>query len=304
VSPQRKAALLSVGAGLLTLFLKFGAYFLTGSVGLLSDATESLVNLTAAVVAFAAISIAARPPDVSHPYGHEKAEYFSSGLEGGLILAAAAGIVYAAGLRLLHPAPLHHVDVGLAIALAASLVNLGVARVLLRIGRQVDSIALVADSQHLMTDVWTSVGVVVGVGLAGLTGWYVLDPLIAIGVAVHIVLVGIELVRRSIGGLMDRALPDEEIAIIRQILADEAGEATPYHGLRTRKSGPRRFIDLHLLVAGTLTVKEAHDLAERIEHRLETQWPGSVVTIHVEPVEDLASWDAEEVGGLSGPEIT
>ncbi len=301
MSPQRKAALLSVAAGVVTLLLKFGAYFLTGSVGLLSDATESLVNLTAAIVAFTAISIAARPPDTSHHYGHEKAEYFSSGLEGGLILAAAAGIIYAALPRLFHPAPLHNVDVGLLIALAASLVNLVVARILLHVGRQVDSIALVADAEHLMTDVWTSVGVVVGVALTWLTGWYILDPLIALAVALHIVTVGIQLVRRSIEGLMDRALPAEEIALIQRVIAEEAGPETPYHALRTRKSGPRRFVELHLLVPGTLTVKQAHDLAERIEQRLRRELPNSVVTIHVEPVEDRASWDADEVGGLTGP---
>ncbi len=299
---RSRIALLSVAAGVATLILKVGAFWLTGSVGLLSDAAESTVNLTAALFAFAMLSYAGRPPDETHHYGHEKAEYFSSGLEGGLILVAAAGIAYAAVDRLLHPRPLHDLGIGLTVALLASAINLVVALVLLRFSKHFDSIALEADAHHLLTDVWTSVGVVVGVGLAGLTGWYVLDPIIALVVAVNIVRVGVDLMRRSTHGLLDRALPDEEIGEIREAIAQVAGDEAIYHGLRTRKSGSRRFVDFHLLVPGRTTVQEAHDLAERIEAEIRRRLPNTQVTIHAEPEEDAASWDAHEVGGLRSHE--
>ncbi len=294
-----RMALLSVGAGVITLVLKVGAYLLTGSVGLLSDAAESTVNLTAALFAFAMLTYAGRPPDESHHYGHEKAEYFSSGLEGGLILVAAAGIAYAAIDRLLHPRPLENLGIGLVVALVASAVNLAVALALLRYGRRHDSIALEADAHHLLTDVWTSVGVMAGVGVVGLTGWYILDPIIGLAVAANIVRVGIDLMRRSAHGLLDRALPDSEIAQIQDAIVQVAGKGTLYHGLRTRKSGSRRFVDFHLLLPGRTTVQEAHDIAERIEEEIRRRLPNTQVTIHTEPEEDACSWDAHVVGGIA-----
>jgi len=299
MSATQRIALLSIAASIATLALKFGAYLLTGSVGLLSDAAESLVNLTAALVAFTMLSIAARPPDKNHTYGHDKAEYYSSGVEGTLILIAAASIIFTAVQRLLNPQPLGNLEIGSAIALAASAINFGVSRTMLRVAKKHDSIALEADAHHLMTDVWTSVGVVVGVGLVRLTGWQLLDPLIAIAVALNIIIVGVGLLRRSIQGLMDTALPQAEIDEVQAAITRIAGERTPYHGLRTRKSGSRRFIDLHLLLPGRTTVQKSHDLVERIETEIEGRLPHTFVTIHVEPQEDAASWDGETVGGLS-----
>ncbi|MEA3334853.1 MAG: cation diffusion facilitator family transporter [Chloroflexota bacterium] len=299
LSAVRRVALLSVGAGLLTLLLKFGAYFLTGSVGLLSDALESVVNLTAALIAFTAISIADRPPDDRHAYGHDKAEYFSSGAEGALILIAAITIIYTAVQRFLNPAPLENLGIGAVIALIASAINFGVSRVMIGAARRYDSIALEADAHHLMTDVWTSIGVVGGVLLAGFTGWQWLDPLLAIAVALNIIWTGVKLLRRSAQGLMDTALPLDEVDQIRDAISQVAGDDIPYHGLRTRKSGSRRFIDFHLLVPGQTTVQESHDLSERIEAEIDEHLSNAFVTIHVEPQEDAAAWDADIVGGLA-----
>ena len=296
---RRRVALLSVGAGAATLLLKFIAYWWTGSVGLLSDAAESGVNLAAALFAFVMISYACRPPDYTHHYGHEKAEYLSSTFEGGLILLAAGGIIYAAVRRLLHPVPLHELGHGVIVALLASAINFAVARVLLHYAQKYDSIALEADAQHLLTDVWTSLGVVVGVTVAGVSGWYILDPLIALVVAGNIVRVGGNLLRRSMDGLLDRALPSEEIALIRSAIVDVVGPDIPYHGLRTRKAGNRRFVDFHLLVPGHISVRAAHRIADRIEHHINEVLPNTHVTIHIEPLEDASSWDAEDVGGLS-----
>ncbi len=302
MSLTRRVALLSVSAAIVTLLLKFGAYFLTGSVGLLSDAVESLVNLAAALIAFTAITIAGRPPDSNHTYGHDKAEYFSSGAEGTLILIAAASIIFSAVQRLLNPVPLENLGLGGAVALAASAINFGVSRILLRVARQADSIALEADAHHLMTDVWTSVGVVAGILVVGVTGWQVLDPLIAIAVAINIVWMGVQLLRRSTAGLMDVTLPSEEVDVIQGTIQRVAGADTPYHALRTRKSGSRRFIDFHLLMAGQTTVQESHDLVMEIEAAIERELPNTLVTIHVEPREDHASWDGHIVGGISSPE--
>lgn len=303
MSDTRRIALLSIAASLATLALKFGAYFLTGSVGLLSDAAESAVNLTAALVAFSALSIADRPPDENHTYGHDKAEYFSSGVEGTLILVAAVSIIYAAVQRILNPAPLENLGIGSAVALVASAINFGVSRSMLRVAQDHDSIALEADARHLMTDVWTSIGVVGGILLVWLTGWHVLDPLIAIAVALNIVFTGVGLLRRSGQGLMDITLPAEEVNQIQQAIALTAGEDTPYHGLRTRKSGARRFIDLHLLLPGRMTVQQSHDLVEQIDAEIESRLPKTYVTIHVEPQEDAASWDGHVVGGLANVEV-
>lgn len=291
---KARFALLSVGAALATLALKFTAYGLTGSVGLLSDALESLVNLAGALIALAALKIAERPADKTHHYGHDKAEYFSSGVEGTLILFAAAGIAYAAVQRLLHPVSLVQLDWGLLIAGGASLLNFLVARALLGAAKRYDSITLEADAQHLLTDVWTSVGVIAGLVALTLTGWQWLDPLIALVVAAHIVITGASLLRRSVDGLMDYSMPTDEIAQIEEILKKHRDQFVAYHRLRARKSASKRFIDLHLVVAGAQTVQAAHDLCEQLEAEIEARLPNTSVTIHIEPAEDAASWDDEE----------
>ncbi len=282
---------LSVAAAVLTIGIKLAAFLITGSVGLLSDALESGVNLAAALLAAIMLSYAARPADRTHAYGHDKAEYFSSGVEGTLIILAAVGIVYAAVKRFLHPVALQAIPLGAAVALSASGINFLVARWLLRAAKEHDSITLEADARHLMTDVWTSLGVVLGLALVALTGFTWLDPVIACLVGVHIVFSGIDLVLRSFRGLMDHALPESEVESIRAILARHAGEVRHYHNLRTRKSGPNRFIDLHILVPGDCTVQHAHDLCETLEKEIETALTNTQVTIHVEPVEDAASWN-------------
>jgi cation diffusion facilitator family transporter len=281
---------LSIAAAVVTLFMKGSAYWLTGSVGLLSDAAESLVNLTAAVTALICLIYAARPVDSSHTYGHEKIEYFSSGLEGTLILVAAGAIAYYALERLVNPQPLESLDLGALIALAASLINFAVAMVLLRVGRRAQSIILEADGQHLMTDVWTSVGVVAGVGIVWLTGWNVLDPIIALLVASNIVWTAWGLIRRSFNGLMDHSLPETEQAQLRSAIAAQLGPGMHFHALRTRQAGARRFADFHLLVPGDWSVRHGHDLAQRIEHAAETALPGIEITVHIEPIDEPASW--------------
>ncbi len=293
---------LSIAAAFVTLAMKFTAYYLTDSVGLLGDTAESLVNLAAAITATVALAYASRPADQSYTYGHDKAEYFSSGVEGTLILLAAAGIAYSATKRLLHPVPLENLDVGLTLALIASGVNFFVAKILLFAARQHDSITLEADAKHLLTDVWTSVAVVAGLGIVALTGLQFLDPVIAYGVALNIVFSGLGLVRRSFRGLMDYSLPSNEIEAIERILKKHSHEVYHYHNLRTRKAGPNRFIDLHILVAGESTVQEAHDLCEVIEKEIERELANTQVTIHVEPIEDRSSWDA--VQGIENKNIT
>lgn len=287
-------ASLSVGAAVATLALKFTAYALTGSIGILSDALESFVNLAGALIALTALKIAARPADKTHPYGHDKAEYFSSGAEGMLILGAAGSITYAAIRRLLSPVSLAQLGWGLVVMSGASLLNFVVARALLSASKRYDSITLEADAKHILADVWTSVGIIAGLLALALTGWQWLDPLIALAVAGHILLTGISLVRRSVDGLMDYNLPDDELARLEGILKDHHNHFVAYHRVRARKSGPRRFIDLHLVVPGMQTVRVAHDLCERLEAKIEAALPNSSVTIHVEPAEDAASWDEEE----------
>lgn len=282
-------AWLSIVAALVTIGLKFTAYLLSGSVGLLSDALESGVNLIAAVVVLAALAVAARPPDDRHHFGHDKAEYFSSGVEGALILLAAASIAYTSIERLRNPQPLEQVGIGLAISVAASLVNLGVARVLRRAAQAHDSITLEADSRHLMTDVWTSVGVVIGVSAVALTGWLWLDPVIALLVAANIVWSGFHLLRRSAAGLMDSALPAVEIGQIEAVLQRYESEGMAWHDLRTRQSGARRFAELHVLVPGEWSVQRGHDLLERLEQDLGRTMPRLSVTTHLEPLADPAA---------------
>lgn len=285
---------LSVAAAVATVTLKTVAWRLTGSVGLFSDALESLVNLAGALIALAAIRWATRPPDREHMYGHEKAEYFSAGVEGTLIVLAAVAIVVFAIDRLLHPAELVEVGVGLAVSAAASAINLAVGLVLIRFGTRLRSIALEADGRHLLTDVWTSVGVIVGVAAVAVTGWKPLDPIVALAVAVNIVFVGVRLVQRSIGGLMDRALPDEQRAAVEAALAAFRDEGIVFHALRTRRSGRRSFVSMHVLVPGSWTVQRGHELLERVETTVRDTIPDAAVFTHLEPVEDPASLaDAE-----------
>jgi cation diffusion facilitator family transporter len=284
-------AWLSIAASLVIICLKAYAYWVTGSVGLLSDALESIVNLVSACVALIVLTIAARPADEGHPYGHDKAEYFSSGLEGGMILIAALGIAVAAVDRLLHPRPLEHLGLGLTVSLVASAINFVVARILLAAGAQHDSITLEADGRHLMTDVWTSIGVLVGVGAVSLTGWSWLDPVVAIGVAANIVWTGVTLLRRSAQGLMDTALPAEEIAVIKEVLDRYRPEGIAYHALRTRRAAARRFVSMHVLVPGAWTVQRGHDLLEQIEAKIHQRLPNTTFTIHLEPLEDPRSWN-------------
>ncbi len=284
-------AWLSIAAAITTIGLKFTTYILTGSISLLSDALESVINLIAAIVALTALTFAARPPDAEHAYGHEKAEYFASGVEGALILIAAASIIYAAVDRLLHPQPIEQVTVGLAIAIAASLINLIVARILLRAGRYYRSITLEADAHHLMTDVWTSVGVVLGVIAVVLTGWYQLDPMIAIAVALNIIWSGSRLLRRSALGLLDTALSPADREQVEAILNGfREREGVGYHALRTRQAGSRCFVSVHILVPGIWTVTRGHLLLEQVEAALRHTLPGSTIFTHLEPIEDPLSF--------------
>ena len=283
-------AWLSIAAALATILLKGLAWWLTGSVGLLSDALESFVNLAGAIVTLLMLGVAALPEDDNHAFGHTKAEYFASGFEGVLILLAAAAIAVAATDRLIHPQPLQQVGAGLAVSVVASLINFGVARVLLRAGRRYHSIALEADAHHLMTDVWTSAGVLVGVAAVAATGWQWLDPLLALAVAANIVWTGWKLLHRSAEGLMDAALPAEQHQVVVQVLERHRGDGLDYHALRARQAGARQFVSVHVLVPGAWTVARGHDLAERIEVEIRDLLPRATVTTHIEPLEDAASW--------------
>jgi cation diffusion facilitator family transporter len=284
-SPTRRVILLSIITSIVTMVLKAGAYAFTGSVSLLSDAMESSVNLAAALVAFIALTIADRPADQSHAYGHDKAEYFSSGVEGTLILVAAMLIIYTAVQRFLHPAPLTDLGLGLAIALIASGINFWVSRFMLRMAKRYDSISLEADAQHLMTDVWTSVGVVSALGVVAVAppGWTILDPIIAVLVGLNIIYTGANLIRRSMAGLMDSSLSEQEIQQIEEAIRASLDPGSAFHSLRTRKSGSRRFVDLHVTVPGDLHVTEGHDCCERIEAAIEKRLPKISVSTHLEP---------------------
>jgi cation diffusion facilitator family transporter len=286
---------LSVAAAIATITLKTLAWALTGSVGLLSDAAESVVNLVAALFALVIVHWAARPPDEDHPYGHEKADYLSAGVEGSLILLAAVTIAYSAIGRLLDPQPISDVGVGLSVSVVASAINLVVARMLLTAGREHRSLVLEADGRHLMTDVWTSVGVVAGVALVAITGWQRLDPIIALLVAANIVVTGVSLVRRFTGGLMDRALPPEQRAAIEDVLQRYAAQRVRFHALRTRGAGRRAFVSVHVLAPGDWTVQRGHDLVERIEHDLRAALPHATVFTHLEPLDDPASFADTEL---------
>ena len=292
--PQRRTSLtrfawLSIAAALVTIVLKSGAYLLTGSVGLLSDAAESLVNLAGALMALSMLIIAARPADQSHTYGHSKAEYFSSGVEGTLILVASIGIIWSAIARLLDPQPLADLGIGLGVSLLASCINLAIARILLTVGKRENSITLESDAQHLMTDVWTSAGVIVGVALVALTGWQPLDSLVAIAVAINIIWTGAQLLRRSVAGLMDASLPLEDQRIIESVMVKYRRKDVDFHALRTRRAASRRFITVHMLVPGDWTVHDAHHFAEDFETDIREALGDAVITTHVEPIEDELS---------------
>jgi cation diffusion facilitator family transporter len=284
-------AWLSILAAILTIVFKSAAYFYTGSVGLLSDALESLINLVAAFFALLMIKIAAQPPDDDHSFGHDKAEYFASGIEGTLIFLAALGIIFTAVPRVFAPQPIDNLGFGLIISMIATLINLFVGRLLIRVGRERHSIVLEADGQHLLTDVWTSVGVVGAVIIVGFTGWLFLDPIIALVVALFIIRTGFQLIRRSALGLMDTAVLPETQQKIVQILDDYAQKKEiDYHALRTRQSGARKFISVHILVPDEWTVQRAHDLVEEIEDEIREAVPDSIVFTHLEPLEDPSSF--------------
>lgn len=291
----KRYAWLSIGAAVATILLKGWAWWLTGSVGMLSDALESFVNLAGAMMALAMLTLAAMPADENYAHGHGKAEYFSSAFEGFLILVAAISIGYAAIDRLLNPQPLEAVGIGLAVSVAASVINLVTSRTLMDVGRRYQSITLEADAHHLMTDVWTSAGVIVGVGLVWATGWLWLDPVIALAVAANIVWTGWQLLHRSAAGLMDVSLPAEEIAAIEGVLADYRRQGLDFHALRTRQAGSRAFVSLHVLVPGAWTVQQGHDWSERIESDLRRAVPNMHVITHVEPLEDPRSHADQEL---------
>lgn len=279
---------LSVGAAVVTIALKFWGYFLTGSVGLLSDATESIVNLVAAIVAIIVLKVIAQPADRDHEFGHSKAEYFSAGLEGAMIFVAAAYIIYASIERLIHPQEIEQVGLGLLITVVASAVNGIVALILLRTGREHKSVALTADGKHLMTDVWTSAGVLVGVALVWVTGLWWLDPLIAMAVAVNILVTGFKLLKDAGGGLMDKAMEGQEREDVDRILQShcDAERGIDVHEIRTRVSGRQQFIEFHVLVPGAWSVVDGHNVLSAMEDDLFKRFPGVHISSHLEPIED------------------
>lgn len=294
----RNFAWLSIAAALATIILKVGAWQLTGSVGLLSDALESGVNLVAAIVALIALTIAAREPDEEHAYGHGKAEYFSSGVEGGLIILAAVGIFISAIPRLLQPQEIERVGIGLAVAVIAAIINGLVGWRLMIAARHTRSIVLQADAHHLFTDVWTSVGVVVGVALVAFTGWLRLDAIIAIAIGINIIFTGYKLVNASIHGLLDTAIPMEDLDKVERVLRRYQMEHDIVtHALRTRESGTRRFVSMHVLVPGDWTVRQGHDLVGAIERDIRDVLPETTVFTHLEPIDEPESWDD---AGLDG----
>ncbi|MEZ5424546.1 MAG: cation diffusion facilitator family transporter [Pyrinomonadaceae bacterium] len=281
---------LSIAAAVATISLKAGAYFYTGSVGLLSDALESIINLIAAVFALWMLTVASRPPDEGHNFGHTKAEYFSGALEGSLIGMAAISIAWAAIERMITPRPLENINLGIAISAAASVINLVVGQILIRRGREHRSITLQADGRHLMTDVYTSIGVILGVVLVGFTGWLILDPLIALAVAINILRTGYHVVKESAEGLMDASASDEDMSKIVAVLDDYKEKlGIDYHALRTRVAGPRIFVSAHVLMPDEWTIQHGHELAEEIESALRTAVPGVVVSTHMEPLNDPLS---------------
>lgn len=285
----KRYAWLSIAAALATILLKGWAWWITGSVGLLSDALESFVNLAGAIMALAMLTLAAMPADDNHAHGHGKAEYFSSAFEGFLIIIAAVAISYAAIDRLLNPQPIEAVGIGLAVSVVASVINLATSRILMAVGKKHKSITLEADAHHLLTDVWTSAGVIVGVGLVWLTGWLWLDPVIALLVALNIVWTGWQLLHRSATGLMDVSIPEEDLRAIESVLDSYRRQGLDFHALRTRQAGTRAFISLHVLVPGKWTIQLGHDWSERIEADIRQAVTYAHITTHLEPMEDPVS---------------
>lgn len=291
-------AWISIAAAISTILLKGMAWRLTGSVGLLSDAIESFVNLAGALMALWMLTLAALPADDDHAHGHGKAEYFSSAFEGFLILLAAFSIGYTAIMRFMVPQPLEAVGIGLLVSVVASIINLVTARILMKVGRQHNSITLEADAHHLMTDVWTSVGVIAGVGLVWLSGWLWLDPAIALIVAANIIWTGWQLMQRSAAGLMDVSLSAAKLEQVDAVLAEYRLQGLDFHALRTRQAGSRAFVTLHVLVPGQWTVQLGHDWAERIEADIRKAVPHAHVTTHLEPIEDPVSLIDQELDRL------
>lgn len=295
---RRSPILLSIGAAVFTVGLKLSAYWLTHSVSLLTEAVEGVGNLVAALIALGCLWYAAQPVDSTHTYGHEKIEFFSSGLEGMLILLAAGGMAWYAIERLFHLVQLESIGLGTLLGAAAALVNLVVARLLIRIGKRSNSIVLEADGQHLLTDVWTTVGVLIGLILVWLTQWDWIDPVIALLVAANIVRTAADLLVRSFNGLMDHALPEAEQKIVRSAIEALLRPGLHYHALRTRQAGARKFVDFHLLVPGRWSVKEAHEFTERVEQAIKSALPGAEVVVHIEPIEAKSSWTDSELLGV------
>jgi cation diffusion facilitator family transporter len=295
-NPLEKYAWLSIAAALATIGLKTLAWWLTGSVGLLSDALESTVNLAAALLALSMLRLAASPPDENHPHGFSKAEYLAAGIEGALIVLAAAGIIVSAVPRLFEPRELQAPVLGLGLTVVASGINLACALLLIRVGRAEHSITLEADGKHLMADVWTSAGVIVGVALVFATGWLRLDPLVALAVAAHVIWTGIGLVRRSTSGLLDAAISHADQEEIGKLLAEYSKRyGISFHAIRTRQAGARRFITFHILVPDAWTVAQAHHLSEEIESRIRSLVPNATLLTHIEPISDPASYDDQEL---------
>lgn len=299
----RALILLAALAAVVTISLKTLAYLLTQSVGLLSDALESGINLFAALTAYLSLHYSSRPVDATHTYGHEKIEFFSSGLEGALIVVAGIATASVAVGRLVQPQPLSDLGVGTGLTLAASLINLAIGLLLVRVGQRHHSIVLEADGRHLLTDVWTSVAVVSGLLVVWASGVYFLDPVIAILVGANIVWTGLRLIRRSFNGLMDHALDPEQLAALRSAIRSNIPPGTDFHALRTRQAGARQFADFHLLVPGAMSVREGHELAERVEAALRAALPRVAVTIHIEPIEERASWEDNTLRGIEPPGI-
>jgi cation diffusion facilitator family transporter len=300
-STLKRFAWLSLGVAFLSILLKLAAYLLTGSVGLLSDALEGVVNIFGGLMALAMINLAEKPADDEHAFGHTKAEYFSSAVEGLLICIASVSIMYTAVERIINPQPVEQLGIGLAVSVAASLLNLGVALILARAARQHNSITLKANSQHLMTDVWTSLGVVVAVGMVSVTGWQILDPLIAIAVALNIIISGVRIIRESAQGLLDTAIPTDDLEAVAEIFK-QAEEGIIFHALRSRMSGMRKFISFHVLVPGEWTVEKAHLYAETIESAIREKIRNVTVFTHIEPNNDPRSWHDIELDYHTPPE--
>jgi cation diffusion facilitator family transporter len=299
----RALVLLSVLAAIVTIALKATAYLLTGSIGLLSDALESGINLIAAVTAYLSLRYSHRPADAEHTYGHEKIEFFSAGLEGALIVVAGIGTAWIAVAHLRAPHLLEDLGIGIGISLGSSVVNLLVGMVLVRVGKREHSIVLEADGRHLLVDVWTSVGIAAGLTAVCASGVFWLDPLIALLVGVNIVFAGLRLVRRSFNGLMDHAIDAEQVEALRAAIRTSLPPGTDFHALRTRQAGATQFADFHMLVPGAMSVREAHELSERVEAALRTALPRVGVTIHIEPIEEKASWEDHALRGIEPPGV-